>query len=280
MAVAPPLDLIVQKAPSALSLLETQLFKVSKKLSDKVSELAMDCNKIPKNTSCSDPRIIRAKQILEQIQTIVQIIADILRIVNIVYGICVAVAGAAYGYIAFRLSVPTPSIPADIELLEAQKQLAANIIAALKKIGIVIGVVNGLVQTSLAALAGSINFISSICQDELFVVFSATQDAIDLTSIANIDKLPPDAPRSKFYQTVNVSDDDIKSRADAVTILLSQQRSLLDLLEAPSKVIVLSGTQTPENDQGKAGDFAVNNDMQTIYGPKPSDTEWNTGINY
>jgi hypothetical protein len=65
-----------------------------------------------------------------------------------------------------------------------------------------------------------------------------------------------------------------------VTILLRQQRSLLDLLEAPSKVIMLSGTQIPANNQGKAGDFAVNNDMQTIYGPKPSDTEWNTGINY
>jgi hypothetical protein len=275
MAVAPPLDVLVQKAPVALSLLETQLFKVTKKLSEKVTEVSMECDKMPKGISCSDPQVVRVKQILEQIQTIVQKIADILRIVNIVYAICVAVAAAAYGYIAFRLSVPIPSIPADIELLEAQKQLAANIISALGKISVVIGIVNVSVQGSLGALAASLNLISSICQDEVFVVFSATQNAIDFTSIANTDLSALNATSSKFYQTVNVSEDDIKSRQTALDTLISQQRSLLDLLEAPSRVIVLTGNNLPNDKVGKAGDFAINNNTQMIYGPKPSDTAWN-----
>lgn len=275
MAVAPPFDLLVQKAPKAISLLETQLFKVAKKLSEKVATASMECDKMPKGIKCTDPHVVRVKQILEQIQTIVQKIADILRIVNVVYGICVAVAAAALGYIAFRLSVPTPSIPADIELLEAQKQLVANIIAALGKIGIVIGVINVMVQTSLAGLAAVINLISSICQDEEFVVFSATKNEIDFTSIANTDLSVLNSTSSKFYQTINVSDDDIQSRAVAIDILLKQQRSLLDLLEAPSRVIILNGQAEPNSKSGKAGDFAINNDTQMIYGPKPSDLSWN-----
>jgi hypothetical protein len=275
MAVSPPFDILVQKAPIAISLLETQLFKVAKKLSEKVIEAAMDCEKMPKGISCSDPRVVRVKQILEQIQTLVQKIADILKIVNIVFGICVAVAGGAYAYIGFRLSVPTPSVPADIELLEAQKQIAANIITALGKIGIVIGVINVSVQVALAGLSGALNLISSICQDEEFAVFSATQNAIDFTSIANPDLSVLNAPDSKFYQTINVSEDDIKSRATAIDTLMKQQRSLLDLLEAPSRVIILTGDTLPNDRIGKAGDFAVNNDMQKIYGPKPSDFAWN-----
>lgn len=280
MAVAPPLDLVVQKAPILLSKLESQLFKVSKKLSEKVAEASEKSNKIPKGVSCSDPRVVNVKRIFEQIQTIVQKLADILRVINIVYIVCIAVANAARAYVAFRLTILTPTVPADIEILEAQKQLIGNIITALKKIGIVIAVVNGAVQTALATLAGAINFISSICQDEIFAVFSATQNSIDLTSIANIDMSRFDVPPSKFYQPVNVSEDDIKSRADAVDILLKQQRSLLDLLEAPSRVIVLNGQSVPANTVGKAGDFAINNDTNTIYGPKPSDTEWNEGIKY
>lgn len=279
MALAPPYDIIVQKAPVALSLLETQLFKLTGKLSEKVSEALMGCDIIPKNVSCSDPRVIKIKQIFEQIQTIIQRIADVIKIINVVYGICIAVAGAAYAYTAFRLTVLVPSVPADIETIEAQKQLAANIITALKKIGIVLGVVNVQVQITLGLLGGAINFISSICYDEEFVVFSATQAAIDLT--AGIDlELINGIPKSKFYQTINVSDEDIKSRLDAANILLAQQRSLLDLLEAPSRVIIINGNNTPGNSLGKAGDYAINNQTKTIYGPKPSDTEWNEGIKY
>ena len=208
-----------------------------------------------------------------------QKIADILRIVNITYGICVAVAGGALGFIAFRIAVPTPSFPADLELLEAQKQLVQNILSALGKIGVVIAVVNATVQTVLGTLAAVINLISSICQDEDFVVFSATQAKIDLTSIANINN-DLDIPPSKFYQTINVSEDDIKSRTDAINTLISQQKSLLDLLEAPSRVINVKGQDMPSNTAGKAGDYAINTELQIIYGPKPSDTTWNEGVKY
>ena len=59
-----------------------------------------------------------------------------------------------------------------------------------------------------------------------------------------------------------------------------EQRSLLDLLEAPSQVIIGTGTQPPDADRGKAGDYFINQTTRTIYGPKISDTEWPMGINY
>jgi hypothetical protein len=36
----------------------------------------------------------------------------------------------------------------------------------------------------------------------------------------------------------------------------------------------------PISDQGKQGDYFINQNTRTIYGPKISDTEWTQGINY
>ena len=57
-----------------------------------------------------------------------------------------------------------------------------------------------------------------------------------------------------------------------------QQRSMLDLVEAPSQVILVSSV--PDVAIGVAGDYAINRQQRIIYGPKPSDTEWNLGIKY
>ena len=85
---------------------------------------------------------------------------------------------------------------------------------------------------------------------------------------------------SEFYQLINVSQQDIDLREDLIVQLQQDQRSLLDLLEAPSNVIVGIGNQQPAADQGKQGDYFINQNTRTIYGPKISDTEWPQGINY
>lgn len=280
MAAAPPYDLLVQKAPAAISLLETQLFKLTKKLSERVAAASAECNKMPKTISCQDPQVVSVKQKLEDTQQIVQKIADVLRIVNIVYITCVTLARTSLAYVAYRQTIPTPMIPADNEFLNATKEVASFILEALNKIKNTLAVINITVLVSLTSLAGVINLISSICQNEDFVVFSATQDAINLTSIADINITQTNIPASEFYQLVNVSEDDIRSRVNAADLLIERQRSLLDLLEAPSNVITLKGQNTPTNNVGKAGDFAINTETHMIYGPKPSDFEWNEGVKY
>jgi hypothetical protein len=69
-------------------------------------------------------------------------------------------------------------------------------------------------------------------------------------------------------------------RQELIIQLQQDQRSLLDLLEAPSRVITGTGTQIPDSDRGKTGDYFINQTTRTIYGPKISDTEWPEGINY
>jgi hypothetical protein len=79
---------------------------------------------------------------------------------------------------------------------------------------------------------------------------------------------------------INVSQEDINLREDLIVQLQQDQRSLLDLLEAPSNVIVGAGNQQPASDQGKQGDYFINQNTRTIYGPKISDMEGTQGINY
>jgi hypothetical protein len=62
--------------------------------------------------------------------------------------------------------------------------------------------------------------------------------------------------------------------------LQEDQRSLLDLLEAPSRVIVGIADEQPQSDQGKEGDYFINQNTRIIYGPKISDVNWPAGINY
>lgn len=274
MAIAPPLSILVNKAPIAISKIETALFKITNKISEKVTEASKNLQRIPKTVKCDDPRITRQKQILRQIKQLLDQLKSVLNIINVVRGILVAVAAGALAYISYQLTLPLPMIPALNELSEAQKQLAANILESLKKLGIVLSVIVAAVATSSALLAPVINKLSAVCNNEVFEVSQTTRDAIE------IDLSQFDIPDSKFYQEVNVSDSDIESRYNTITTLLEQQRPLLDLLEAPSRVLMLSGTNTPNNAIGKAGDFAINNETKTIYGPKPSDSEWNVGINY
>jgi hypothetical protein len=70
-----------------------------------------------------------------------------------------------------------------------------------------------------------------------------------------------------------VSQSDLDDRADTIELLLSQQQDLLtSLLEAPSKVYQDYGI--PANDLGKLGDYYIDLDSQTVYGPKLSSTNW------
>ena len=74
--------------------------------------------------------------------------------------------------------------------------------------------------------------------------------------------------------------EDIQSRQTSINELEQQQRSLLELLEAPSKVIIAQTAGVPDNSIGKSGDYFIDNIDNIIYGPKTSDFEWPEGVNY
>ena len=53
---------------------------------------------------------------------------------------------------------------------------------------------------------------------------------------------------------------------------------LTDLIEQPDRVIY--GTIIPTEAEGFVGDYYINTDTKTIYGPKNSDNTWPNGVNY
>jgi hypothetical protein len=270
MAVAFPFDQITSKPGAAINKLQEALNKVLAKLNQKVAEAIGKSNILPKNISCSDPRVVEIKRILEQIQRYIAQIQNILRILNIVIPTLTVAAQIASVLINAQLANPIPSPPAIGQTIAVQNELVANIAKALSQAAIILGIVNGAVALASKLIANVINVLSSICTNETFEVNQDTQNEIDGTIVSE----------SEFYQLINVTQEDIDLRADLIQQLQQDQRSLLDLLEAPSRVIVAVATEQPVSAQGKAGDYFINQSTRTIYGPKISDTEWPMGINY
>jgi len=114
---------------------------------------------------------------------------------------------------------------------------------------------------------------------------TCNNQAINLNTISNLNDDSQlnisqfeDMTESEFYQLINVSDSDISGREEKIEELLEQQKSLIDnLIEAPSNVLVNVGV--PDNNQGKTGDYYINNQNNQIYGPKVSDTSWGSPLN-
>ena len=275
MAVAFPFDQITNKPGAAINKLQTALNKVIAKLNQKVSEAIGKSGALSKNILCNDPRVKDLKQILRQIQQYITQIQNILRILNIVIPILATAAQIASVLINGQLANPVPSPPVVGQTIAVQNELVANTAKALTQASVIVTAVNAAVSVASALLGPVINKLSSICNTETFEVNQTTQNALDNNTEFVI------TSDSEFYRTVNVSQEDIDLREDLIVQLQEQQRSLLtDLLEAPSRVIIGSGTQPPDADRGKTGDYFINQTTRTIYGPKVSDTEWPEGINY
>jgi hypothetical protein len=277
MAVAFPFDQLTNKPGAAINKLQIALNKVVSKLNQKVSEAISKSNTLPKNNiSCDDPRIKEIKQILEQIQRYIAQIQNILRILNIIVPILTVAAQIAAVIINGQIALPIPSPPLVSQALAVQNELVANIAKALTQASIILLLINGSISLASGLLATVINSVSAICNSETFVINQDTKNAID--SINN--EIVVDSTESEFYRLINVSQDDITLREDLITQLQEDQRSLLDLLESPSRVIVGISDQQPQSDQGKEGDYFINQTTRTIYGPKISDTKWPSAINY
>jgi len=276
MAVAPPFDIIVNKPGSAINKLQSALNKSISKINEKVTDAISKTNKLPKNINCADPRIRDLKQDLLQLQTLLDQIQGVLTILNIIIPILKKIATTAAVALNAQLLTPVPAPPAVGQAIAVQNQLIANIIACLKQAGIIITIVNGSITLISALLAPVINMLSSICNtetlDDVFANFRNTTIDSGNVELVNIQS------ESEFYQLINVSADDIQSRQQLLSDLEQQQRSLLDLLEAPSKVI--TGQGYPANDIGKSGDYFIDRTNNIIYGPKLSDSEWPTAVNY
>ena len=122
-------------------------------------------------------------------------------------------------------------------------------------------------QTVVPPLTAAISKLSAICNGDV--------DNLEIPSslLADSDTDYNDLVATEFYNEKNVSQSDLDGRSDLIEQLLQQQQDLLTSLnEAPSKVYQNSGA--PADDLGKVGDYYIDLDTQTIYGPKASVTNW------
>lgn len=272
MAVAPPYDIIIEKIPTAISKMERVFQKIQNKLTEVALTISKESSKLPKRIKCTDPRVIRLKQLLTKLLFYIKELLKYLGWLSIVTAVLYGIAVAGATYVAIRQSQPTPLTPADAENINFQKELYATIKTIIGKFSPILALILAGVITASTIITSAIELISRICVNDEIPISSFTAEAIN-----NIQQMSAEL-ESEFYREINVSNEDIESRKDSINQLIEQQRSLFDLLEAPSTVILIS--TTPDNSIGKAGDYAINKQQRIIYGPKPSDNEWNQGINY
>lgn len=273
-AIVPPLDLIPKLPGKAVSLTIKQIDKQTDKLLTAVNATITDSVKLPVNIKCDDPRIKKIKKQLTDIQKQLTTVQESIPKIQKTADSLKAVVGTAIG-IKTAISIAQLSNPVTAPLFIAQQLTAiqdatiVNAIESLNQFATVPASLTSKLQTLVPPLLAAISKVSAVCNGDV--------DNLEIPSSllpnTNTDTDYNDLVATEFYNEKNVSESDLDGRSDSIEQLLQQQRDLLtSLIEAPSKVYQNSGA--PANDLGKVGDYYIDLDTQTIYGPKASLTSW------
>lgn len=271
-AIVPPLDQIPKLPGKAVSLTIKQIDIQTDKLLISVNKTISESVKLPIGIKCDDPRIKKIKKQLADIQkqlTTVQ--ANIPKIQKTADSLKIIVT-TAIG-IKSALAIAQLANPVTAPLFIAQQLTAiqdatiVNAIESLKQFTSVPTSLTAKLQTLIPPLTAAISKVSAVCNgdvDNLEIPRSLLPDTdTDLNDLVT----------TEFYNEKNVSQSDLDGRSDLIEQILQQQQDLLtSLIEAPSRVFQNQGV--PANDLGKIGDYYIDLDTQTVYGPKASSTTW------
>jgi hypothetical protein len=274
-AIVPPLDYIPKLPAKAVNLTIKQIDKQTDKLLDQVTKTVQDSIKLPINIKCDDPRIKKIKKQLTDIQTQLTTVQETIPKIQKTADTVKQIVGIAQG-IKTAISIAQLSNPVTAPLFIAQQLTAiqdatiVNAIESLNQFANVPVSLTSKLQTIVPPLISAITKVSAVCNgdvDNLEIPSSLLPDSDTNYNDYN------DLVATEFYNKKNVSQSDLDDRSDSIEQLLRQQQDLLtSLIEAPSKVYQNNGV--PANDLGKAGDYYIDLDTQTIYGPKASLTQW------
>ena len=274
-AIVPPLDRIPKLPAKAVSLTIKQIDKQTNKLMDSVNETVTDSVKLPVNIKCDDPRIAKIKKQLTDIQKQLTTVQENIPKIQKTADSLKAVVATAIG-IKTAISIAQLSNPVTAPVFIAQQLTAiqdatiVNAIESLNQFANVPVSLTSKLQTIVPPLMSAISKVSAVCNgdvDNLEIPSSLLPDSDTNYNDYN------DLVATEFYNKKNVSQSDLDDRSDSIEQLLRQQQDLLtSLIEAPSKVYQNIGV--PANDLGKVGDYYIDLDTQTIYGPKASLTQW------
>jgi uncharacterized protein YoxC len=274
---SPPFNLIIEKIPDAQIKLERQFWRILKKIAVIGAAIALESVNLPEMIKCSDPRVVRIKALLTQFQLYLQEFIKYLGYISITATILFVIAQGATAYLTFQNALQFPTTPGINAIIEGQAELLNKILDILKKYGPLLALFTANIIAASVLITPAINLISQICKDDIPINKYSAEVIKKMNDLA-VEVEGVSKSNSRFYQDINISEEDIKSRQDVIDKLLQQQRDLSELIEAPSKALIVDGI--PDSDFGNTGDYAIDMTTKTIYGPKPSDTEWNEGIKY
>ena len=264
-----------------------QIILLLSKQIDAISNLAektsTDCLNLAHNVKCSDPTVKQIKgqladlqRLIDQLNIIINRTSDIISIIN-------TVATTAFVLKIIQLAIPAvPGVPTGpiTELINIFTKLIDNAKSSINSLKGILANIKSQFNRINSLIANSINTIGSICNNESFTVTSEVASIINNASsiIGNDTSNINDQYPTEFYTNINVSDDDINLRFNTISELLENQLDVMtNLVEAPSKVYQASGV--PENNLGKLGDYYINLDNQSIYGPKAQADDWGQPVN-
>jgi hypothetical protein len=282
MAVTPPLDIIPMIPNKLMALVIDLINKQLDKIQSDTTSLLKQTIKLPDDCKCDDPRIKKAKDTLndlnEGIQKLQTEIPPIVEKVQTALQIATTVAASIK--VAQLMNPVTAGPVIASELVEIQNTTIANAITSVNQLNVIPGQLQSRLESMSKDIASSLINLNSVCgNSESFDIPSLISNDIrsEMDNITG-NQLSDDL-NSEFYQTVNVSDDDITQRNELISQLVDRQLDLLSSLqEAPSQVF--QETVPPDNSIGKTGDYYIDTANKMMYGPKPSRDDWGTGINY
>jgi DNA-binding protein YbaB len=279
-SIVPPLDIIPKLPAKGVSLIIKEIDKQTDKLLESVSITVQNSIKLPSSVECNDPRVRQIKKQLQDVQAqitkIQETIPKIQTTINTVKTIVSTAATIKATISAIQLANPiTAPLFIAQQLTALQDATIVNAIEALNQFSSVPTTISLKLATIVPPLLASIGKISNVCNGDVdnleIPQLEIPQSVID--NISNTSEDYNDLIDTEFYTELNVSDDDLENRSDIIEQLLEQQLNLLQSLqEAPSKVYQNQGP--PDVSLGKIGDYYIDTNTQTVYGPKLTINSW------
>ena len=278
-SIVPPLDFIPKLPGKGVDLISEQLDTLLDQLLDDVSKTVQDSVKLPIDCKCDDPRIKKIKEQLQKIQELItkvqENIPKIQQTIETVKTVITTAQAIKSAITAAQLSVPaTAGLFIAQQLMAIQDATIVNALASLQQFATLPDSLTAKLTTLAPPLLSALGKVSNACNGDV--------DNLSLPAdvISRIDGTVDynDQAKTEFYNEFNVSESDLTDRSSNIETLLKQQQDLLtSLLEAPSAVYKQHGI--PDPNLGKTGDYYINLDNSSVYGPKVSATQWGNPVN-
>jgi hypothetical protein len=227
---------------------------------------ALDALNLPINIKCTDPSVIKIRELLTQINESISVLVKLIDVIQKAGSILNGIASVMQILKVIELLIPAvngaPAGPSTDRIIEINKTVD-NVMGVVNSINVAVKLTNSTLKSVNSMIAAVLSKLGSACPDEEFTVSQEVDDILNNTNKRNIISEYP----SKFYDEINVSNSDIDNRLQEIQQLLNDELDVVsNLIEAPSKLIKKSGN--PAIDDGNVGDFYMNMQNGSVFGPK------------